>query len=77
MRRAQDKIRELVKRLRAANDEEEQIGTVVELRTTLHHYVESLRARLAAYPNAKERRIQDGPPAGSDDSASKKGPEAL
>ena len=56
MLRVEDKIRRLCAELLAAADDQEAEPLLVELRNTLHQFVERLRERLASYPLFVERR---------------------
>jgi hypothetical protein len=61
-RRMEDKIRRLCSELLAATGDSEQIRKLGELRRELHLHIEQLRARLATYPVAQERRVLNGIP---------------
>ncbi len=61
-RRMEDKIRKLCSEMLAATDDREQMRVLGELRRELHLHIERLRARLATYPMAQERRVQNGIP---------------
>jgi|HubBroStandDraft_1064217.scaffolds.fasta_scaffold00537_18 hypothetical protein len=52
----EDKIRSLCEQILAGSDDEELTRLIVELRKALHQYVQQLRAKLADYPAAVERR---------------------
>ena len=61
-RRMEDKIRRLCSELSAATDHNEQVAKLGELRRELQLHIRSLRARLASYPIAEERRVLNGTP---------------
>lgn len=61
-RRMEDKIRRLCSELLAATDDSQQIRKLGELRRELHLHIAQLRARLATYPVAQERRVLNGIP---------------
>jgi hypothetical protein len=55
-RRMEDRIRRLCSELMEATDSSQQIGKLGELRRELQLHMQRLRARLATYPVAEERR---------------------
>ena len=61
-RRMEDKIRRLCTELSDATDHAEQVAKLGELRRELQLHIRSLRARLASYPIAQERRVLNGTP---------------
>lgn len=61
-RRMEDKIRRLCTELSDATDHAEQVAKLGELRRELQLHIRSLRARLASYPIAEERRVLNGIP---------------
>jgi hypothetical protein len=61
-RRMEDKIRRLCSELSDATDHAEQVAKLGELRRELQLHIRSLRARLASYPIAQERRVLNGFP---------------
>ena len=61
-RRMEDKIRRLCSELMEATDSSQQIGKLGELRRELQLHMQRLRARLASYPVAEERRVLHGLP---------------
>ena len=62
LRRREDKIRKLCTELSVATDHNEQIAKLGELRGELQLHIRGLRARLASYPIAQERRVLNGFP---------------
>ena len=58
----EDKIRRLCSELAAATEHNEQIAKLGELRRELQLHMQRLRARLATYPIAQERRVLNGSP---------------
>jgi hypothetical protein len=58
----EDKIRRLCSELSDATDHAEQVAKLGELRRELQLHIRSLRARLASYPIAQERRVLNGFP---------------
>ena len=58
----EDKIRRLCNELSAATDNNEQTAKLGELRRELQLHIQRLRARLATYPIAQERRVLNGTP---------------
>jgi hypothetical protein len=58
----EDKIRRLCSELMEATDSSQQIGKLGELRRELQLHMQRLRARLATYPIAEERRVLHGLP---------------
>jgi hypothetical protein len=56
----EDKIRRVAAQLVAAKDDRAQMGKLVELRAALRQHMERLRTRLARYPIAQERRVENG-----------------
>ena len=58
----EDKIRRLCSELSDATDHAEQLAKLGELRRELQLHIRSLRARLASYPIAQERRVLNGCP---------------
>jgi hypothetical protein len=61
-RRLEDKIRRLCGELASATAHSQQIAKLGELRRELQLHMQRLRARLATYPIAEERRGLNGIP---------------
>jgi len=55
----EDKIQSLCARILAGNDDDKELSLIVELRDALHQHVQRLRARVAEYPAAGERRTRE------------------
>jgi hypothetical protein len=65
VRRMEDKIRNLCAQIAAAQDDQEVMPLLLELRDALHQHIERLRTRLADYPSLAERRGRYGTPSSS------------
>jgi hypothetical protein len=61
-RRLEDKIRRLCGELASATEHSQQIAKLGQLRRELQLHMQRLRARLATYPIAEERRVLNGIP---------------
>ena len=61
-RRMEDRIKKLCGEFVAEQDPEKSRELSEQLRTELHRFIESLRARVAQYPIVEERRVRSGVP---------------
>jgi hypothetical protein len=58
----EDRIEQLCREFIAEKNAEKARQLSGQLRTELHHFIETLRARVANYPVVEERRVQSAIP---------------